>query len=114
MPRKNRRRKPRAASRSRRSQPGSVPGTLVVDPQALRPVIQVMAYGPDTMLEQTLEDISGIRSMLGQWPVTWINVIGLGDVSIITRLGEIFDLHRLALEDVINVHQRAKVEQYPG
>jgi magnesium transporter len=114
MSRKNRRRKLRAASISRRSQPGSVPGTLVADPQALRPVIRIMAYGPDKILEQTPEDLSGIRNLLGEWPVTWIDVVGLGDVSVITRLGEIFDLHRLALEDVINVHQRAKVEQYPG
>jgi len=31
---------------------------------------------------------------------------------IITKLGDIFNIHRLALEDVINVHQRPKVEQY--
>jgi magnesium transporter len=42
----------------------------------------------------------------------WVNVDGLGDAEVIRQLGRIFDLHHLALEDVVNVHQRAKVEQY--
>ncbi len=44
--------------------------------------------------------------------VTWINVDGLGDTNTIRQIGELFGLHSLALEDVINVHQRAKVEPY--
>jgi len=44
--------------------------------------------------------------------VTWVNVDGLGDVATIQKLGEIFGLHRLTLEDVLNVHQRAKAELY--
>jgi len=39
-------------------------------------------------------------------------VDGLGDAEVIRALGEVFGLHRLALEDVTSPHQRAKVEQY--
>jgi Mg2+ and Co2+ transporter CorA len=53
-----------------------------------------------------------VRAFLQAWPVTWVNVEGLGDATVIRQLGELFGLHRLALEDVINVHQRAKGEQY--
>ncbi len=42
--------------------------------------------------------------------MTWIDVIGVGDAELVTRLGEMFGLHRLALEDVVHVHQRPKVE----
>jgi len=49
---------------------------------------------------------------VGQQPLTWINVEGLGDAKVIERFGELFGLHRLALEDTVNVHQRAKVEDY--
>jgi magnesium transporter len=41
-----------------------------------------------------------------------VNVDGLGDVGLIAALGEIFGLHRLALEDVVNTHQRAKVDVF--
>jgi magnesium transporter len=71
-----------------------------------------VAFGPDKIIEKEIEDVQAVRSFVGQWPVTWVNVAGLGDLSVITKLGEIFNLHRLALEDVINAHQRPKVEQY--
>jgi magnesium transporter len=71
-----------------------------------------MAFSPDRVVEKNIEDVQSVRSFVGQWPVTWINVAGLGDLSVITQLGDIFNLHRLALEDVLNAHQRPKVEQY--
>jgi magnesium transporter len=43
--------------------------------------------------------------------VTWINVDGL-DAGVLTRLGEHFGLHPLALEDAMNVPQRPKAERY--
>lgn len=112
MSRRHRRHRTRDEKISRRSLPGTAPGTLVADPQAPRPAIEVMAYGPDGIHEQTIQDVETLRPFLRKWPVTWVNITGLGDVSVISRIGEIFDVHRLALEDVINVHQRAKVEQY--
>jgi len=112
MSRRNHKRRAHASAFSRRSLPGSAPGTLIVDPNAPKPRIHVIAYGTDKILEKDIEDVQAVRSILNQWPVTWINVAGLGDLSVVTRLGEIFNIHRLALEDVINVHQRPKVEQY--
>ena len=47
-----------------------------------------------------------------QWPTSWIHVTGLGELETIGKLGEIFHLHRLALEDVINTNQRPKVEEF--
>ncbi len=91
---------------------GAAPGTLVADPTAPKPVLHVIAYGPQGVVDQPITDLKTLPAILGQWPVTWLNVDGLGDVGVIRQLGEIFELHRLALEDVMNVHQRAKVEDY--
>jgi magnesium transporter len=44
--------------------------------------------------------------------ITWINIDGLGDLTVLRLLGERFDLHPLALEDVLDTNQRPKVEQY--
>ncbi|HYD47744.1 MAG TPA: magnesium/cobalt transporter CorA, partial [Terriglobales bacterium] len=57
-------------------------------------------------------DIRSLPEMLARWPVTWVNVDGVGDVEAMKQLGEVFDLHPLALEDVVHVHQRPKVEPY--
>ena len=42
----------------------------------------------------------------------WVDVTGLADVALIEEVGKVFGLHRLALEDVINAHQRPKSEVF--
>lgn len=42
----------------------------------------------------------------------WLDVVGLADADVIRTVGERFDLHALALEDVVHVHQRPKIEEY--
>lgn len=95
-----------------RAPPGAPPGTLIADPNAPKPVITVIAYGPDGFTEEHPESLEAIGRLCGKWPVVWINVDGLGDTVLLKNLGEMFHIHPLALEDVVNVHQRAKVEAY--
>jgi magnesium transporter len=61
------------------------------------------------MSAAALEDIRRIRS---EQPITWVNVSGRGDVELIRRIGDIFGLHPLAMEDLMNLHHRPKVEEY--
>jgi magnesium transporter len=57
-------------------------------------------------------DLAELGAMIEKWPVTWIHVDGLGKADTLHALAERFGLHPLALEDVVNVHQRAKTELY--
>lgn len=93
--------------------PEPAPGVLVPPPEAHATTLRVMAYGPDSFVEETVHDVEHLGALARQWPVTWINVDGLRDIQLIERVGAIFGLHRLAVEDAVHVHQRAKVEQYP-
>lgn len=94
--------------------PGTPPETLRADPNAPRTVVRVIAYGPGDYVEAEVTDLRGLRRYLEEWPVTWVDVEGLGDVKVLETLGELFGLHGLALEDVLHVHQRPKVEEYDG
>lgn len=94
------------------SPPGSPPGMLVADPDAQAPQVRVLAYGPEELEEGVVESVDELRSWKGKQAVLWINVDGLADLDLIRGLGELFNLHRLALEDVVNVQQRPKVEEY--
>jgi magnesium transporter len=96
----------------RRAAPGTEPGTLIADPLALEPRINVLAFGPDDLLEKQDVDPSEVGALVDRFPVTWVDVQGLGDADVIRGLGELFNLHGLALEDVINVHQRPKSEEF--
>jgi magnesium transporter len=96
----------------RRTAPGNVPGAVVVDPGAPHPVVRVISYGPDDLDEEVVTNLDHLAGLVGRRPVTWVDVQGLGDAATIHKLGEIFSFHPLALEDVVNTHQRAKVEDY--
>ena len=91
---------------------GVAPGTVTADPQSPQPVVTVMAYGPDELKEQRLNDLRELPSLVGKFPVTWVNVDGLGNADVVQQLGKQFGLHPLALEDTVNTHQRAKVDDY--
>lgn len=45
--------------------------------------------------------------------VRWINIDGLTDLAVIRAFAEKYNLHPLAVEDVIHVPQRPKAEDYP-
>ena len=98
----------------RRTPMGSQPGTLIIDPAAPAPVMRMISYDAAGTEDMPISDTKMLREkMTRKRGVTWIDVAGLGDVEILREVGEIFGLHRLALEDVINVHQRPKIEDYP-
>ena len=92
--------------------PGAAPGTVVARPEEPKPVIGVMAFSNGDLVDETVDSLDGLKELTESYAVTWINVDGLGDADVIHELGEMFGLHRLALEDVVNVHQRPKVEDY--
>jgi magnesium transporter len=92
--------------------PGSAPGTLATDLQAPPPVICVMAYSAEEVVERTLETPRAIAEYVNKWPVLWVNVDGVGDAETLQIVGQLFDLHPLALEDVANCRQRPKHEEY--
>ena len=96
----------------RHRQVGGMPGQLIADPEALPPTINVTMYGPERHRTIAACDVDELATLRGEAEVLWVDVVGLGDVELIRRIGEIFGLHRLALEDVVNVGQRPKLEPY--
>ena len=98
--------------RGTRVKPGTPPGTLIVAGAPTPARISILAYNREGATERrdvTIDDALAVSAPEG---VTWINVDGVGDIQTLTRLGERFGLHPLALEDVLNVGQRPKVERY--
>lgn len=89
------------------------PGMVVADPSAPMSTMSLLAYGPDHVIEKKGVTLDDVRAAIGAHPVVWIDVSGLGDAALIKDLGRLLGLHQLALEDVVNTHQRPKVEHYP-
>ncbi len=89
------------------------PGTISPPLDALRPQMRVIAYGHDKAIDVEISDPRQVNEYLHKYPIVWVNVDGIGDANIIKTLGEIFDIHPLALEDVSHVRQRPKLEEFP-
>ena len=98
--------------KKRKHRPGSRPGEIHVDSKALPSKISVMAYGEHELVEKENCQINDLEPLLRQHRVTWINVSGLGDKETLEGLAELFDIHPLAMEDVVTIPQRPKVEGF--
>lgn len=99
-----------------RQEPGQSPGTLTADPEAANTRIEVFRYNAQecSHLEKgTLEDISAAAEKTRGKPdhITWINITGLADLSVIEQIGELFAIDRLILEDIVQGNQLPKIEE---
>lgn len=93
--------------------PGTAPGTLVSAPESPTPLsIELMDYTEQRVEELALYSAEDCKPFLDRESKTWIQVNGPVDVDTLRNLGTLFDLHDLALEDVLNTGQRPKVDLY--
>lgn len=93
---------------------GVAPGTLVfIGNQKEEKVrIRVIDYDKTNLNEDELLDILKSLEFISTNTVTWINVDGLHDVDLMKTIGNIFDLHPLLMEDIMNTGQRPKFEEF--
>jgi len=91
---------------------GARPGTLVIPKEAPVPRIRMIDYVGTTVNESDVTDPETLRDAFNEDSVTWIDIQGFGDKSLFHRVGEMFQLHPLLLEDIVNVPQRPKSEAY--
>jgi magnesium transporter len=95
----------------RNTKPGAPPGTVLAQ-NGLDTTIHVIGYAPDNVKELDCQTFAEVKSFAGDFEVTWVNVTGLGNVKLLREFAELFKIHHLTLEDVVNVHQRAKSETF--
>jgi len=109
----------RLPRRFKKAAPGSAAG---IEPHELHPVpgqpvsarITCIDYSAAETVAEEVTDLPGfIDRHRPDWSaVRWINVDGLGDLGVVRALAEKYHLHPLAIEDVLHVPQRPKVQAY--
>ena len=107
--------KARKGRRRRHRKPpvGSTPGALAATTGEPAPRICAMWYDVERHGERTLSRPAEIAALIAYGAlVTWIDVEGLGNLDVLREIGQLLDLHPLALADIVNVPQRPKVELY--
>lgn len=76
--------------------------------------VDVYEYNTDAFKKHTPERLEDLKLSLLNKDIKWINVNGLNKIDKIKEFGEIFDLHPLYIEDVLNTNHRPKLEEIPG
>ncbi|UOB17630.1 magnesium/cobalt transporter CorA [Abyssalbus ytuae] len=93
---------------------GASPGTITYtgEKETSELFIEVYDYNEETVKIRELDRVEEGLEIKTTDTVTWINVNGLRHVNAIEKLGDHFELHPLLLEDIVNVGQRPKLDEY--
>jgi len=74
--------------------------------------VDVHWFSGDQIEQETVLDVAELASYRDRGGVLWVDVNGIHDADIIGRIGQMFGLHPLLLEDVLNANQRPKLEDH--
>jgi magnesium transporter len=104
MSRKHRHRKPNKA--------GLPPETAVYtgEGKTTQSVVTIVQYNDVSFDEKILRGLDCTLSATDK--MTWYDIRGLTDMPLVEHIGQIFNVHPLAVEDVLNTSQRPKWEDY--
>ena len=96
---------------TKRTPVGSAPGTLKIAKDATPTRIRHHRYSPAFCRDHDGLDFADLPSP-EPGAVDWFDVVGLGDQAAIEAIAKHFHLHALAIEDVVDTHQRPKFEDF--
>lgn len=75
-------------------------------------IIENYIFGAETYTYEILPVAEDIKHCTIENQIQLLIITGLHDQSVIEKAGEVFDIHSLALEDVLNTSQRPKTDFY--
>jgi len=100
----------------RKNKRGMSPGSLVFtgEKKVEKTKISVFdfdekGYHEKDLPEDRIESLSEFKTNKN---VSWLNICGIHDAELIGKVGEIFNIHPLVLEDILNTGHNPKVEEF--
>lgn len=93
---------------------GLPPGSLVFtgERKLAQPNLSLIKYSESSCEVIESLHIEDISSSIEEKGIAWINIEGIHDTALVEKIGEIFHLHPLLLEDILNPQQRPKLDEY--
>ncbi|WP_289042059.1 magnesium/cobalt transporter CorA [uncultured Zobellia sp.] len=74
--------------------------------------VNILEYNENVYNEHIPGDIDAIVAQKELPEISWIDIVGISDEAFIDRVGKRFGLNPLVLEDIVNTHQRPKIDEY--
>lgn len=100
---------------SRAQKAGKPPGTLTytgTQDEVEHPEVTVTVYTKEDSKETTGRSFAACQSIINETATTWVNIEGLHDIEVVKQVADYFNLHPLTVEDILNVEQRPKIEEF--
>ncbi len=120
--------------RRRKATVGAVPGTIASYEGSVKGEIRVIHYDTKSYTDEVFDSVADLIQFAPRKKptavdspvedpaidviinrpehVTWINIDGVGDAKMLKEISRLFGIHPLAMEDVANVHQHAKMDAF--
>jgi magnesium transporter len=97
----------------RKKASGKIPGSLIhLGIQKIeKNFIHFINFTTDRLIENEPEKLEDCLPYISEDTVSWISMYGLHNAEMIQKLGELFDIHSLLLEDMLNTDQRPKITE---
>lgn len=81
-----------------------------------KPTVTMVVYDAADLTEKLLSADELAAFKLSDYTSTgkklWLNIHGVHDAALIQQVGDIFNLHPLVLEDILNTEQRPKIDEF--
>lgn len=103
-----------AAKKYRTRKKNLSPGSAVFtgDKKVEEIVITIFNYDEHQFEEKKIESVEELKTLKEKAKTLWVNIAGLHDVIIIEKVCEIFGIHSLVSEDILNVNHSPKIEEH--
>ena len=93
---------------------GLPPGSVVYTGEKTKKnlSVEIFDFNEKVLKEYDSESVEDVLKFENSGNISWININGLNNTQDIRKLGSYFKLHPLLLEDIVNVSQRSKLDEY--
>lgn len=97
-----------------RRPPGTVPGTLFIDPEAAPTRLTAVCFRGSEVEILTDPDLATLRDARANSDRLWIDLTGFGSDETLKAIGQEFVLHPLMLADLVNREPQTKTDSAEG
>jgi magnesium transporter len=98
--------------RPKYNKPGTAPGTRALKIEHANARLSLFDFSAEGFAEERDVTLARCADFFASRNVTWVHVQGTPDIATLRSLGDAYNLHPLAIEDVANTDQRPKIEAF--
>ncbi|RPI71557.1 MAG: magnesium/cobalt transporter CorA, partial [Ignavibacteriales bacterium] len=97
-----------------RKKHGMSPGSLIFagEQKTEKIKIDIFQYNQSSVVEKKIENVDELSGLVNNQFVLWINISGLHEVEVLGKIGEMFNINSLAIEDILNTGHSPKFEDH--